>query len=64
MYESNLAIAELILFLNAISSTRQLHDVRIGLKNRVQKYGKTVIFGYPLEIFNVAFMKFHGPKKF
>ena len=64
MYESNMAIAALILFLNVISSTRQLHDVGIGLKKRVQKHGKTVTFSYPLEIFNVAFMKFHSPKKF
>ena len=30
----------------------------------MHKHGKTVIFSYPLEIFNVAFMKFHSPKKF
>ena len=61
-----MAIAALILFLNVRSSTRQLHDIRIGLKKmqRVQKHGKTVNFSYPLEIFNVAFMKFHSPKKF
>ena len=63
MYESNMAIAALILFLNVISSTRQLHDVGIGLKKSVET-SKTVIFSYPLEIFNVAFMKFHNPKKF
>ena len=32
MYESNMAIAALIQFLNVISSTGQLYDVRIGLK--------------------------------
>ena len=44
MYESNMAIAALILFLNVISSTRQLHDVGIGLKKSVGRSMAKLLF--------------------